>query len=53
MTLKRYNSFQNQNDKKATDSFAPRPLVFKLQQEVLKINDICVTYLVRFWLEPI
>ena len=26
------------------DSFAPRPLIFKLQQEVLKFNDICMSW---------
>ena len=36
LTLKRYNSFQNENNRKATHSFAPRRLIFKLQQEVLK-----------------
>ena len=41
--LKRHNSFQNQNNKKATRSFAPRPLIFKLQQEVLKFIGICVS----------
>ena len=30
--------------RKATHSFAPRPLIFKLQQEVLKFNDICVSW---------
>ena len=39
LTLKRHNSFQNQNNRKATHSFAPRPLIFKLQQEVL-FNEI-------------
>ena len=34
LTLKRHNSFQNQNNKKATASVASRPLIFKLQQEV-------------------
>ena len=34
LTLKRHNYFQNQNNKKATHSFAPRPLIFKLQQKV-------------------
>ena len=34
--------FQNQNNGKFTHSFAPRPLIFMLQQEVLKFNDICV-----------
>ena len=38
LTLKRHNSFQNENDRKATHSFAPRPMIFKLQQEVLKSN---------------
>ena len=44
LTLKRHNSFQNQNNRKATHSFAPRPLIFKLQQEVLKFNNICVSW---------
>ena len=35
---------QNYNNRKATHSFAPRPLIFKLQQEVLKFNDICVSW---------
>ena len=43
-TLKRHNFFQNKNNGKATHSFAPRPLIFKLQQEVLKFNDICVSW---------
>ena len=38
-----HNSFQNQSNKKPTHSFAPRPLTFKLQQEVLNFNDICVS----------
>ena len=42
LTLKRHNSFQNKNNRKATHSFAPRPLIFKLQQEVLKFSDICM-----------
>ena len=29
--------------RKATHSFAPRPLIFKFLQEVLKFNDICVS----------
>ena len=37
LTLKRHNS-----KLKAKHSFVPRPLIFKLQQEVLKFNDICV-----------
>ena len=40
LTLKRHNSFQNENNRKATQHFAPGPLLFKLQQEVLKFNDI-------------
>ena len=44
LILKRYNSFQNKNNRKATLSFAPRPLIFKLQQEVLKFNGICVSW---------
>ena len=42
LTLKRHNSCQNYN-RNATHSFAPRPLFFKLQQEVLNFNDICVS----------
>ena len=34
LTLKCHNSFQNKNHRKATQSFAPRPVIFKLQQEV-------------------
>ena len=37
LTLRRHNSFQNQNNRKATHGFAPTPLTFKLQQEVSKI----------------
>ena len=33
LTLKRHNCFQSKNYKKATQSFAPRPLIFKLQQK--------------------
>ena len=44
LPLKRQNSFQNYNDTKAPHNFAPRPLIFKLQQEVLKFNDICVSW---------
>ena len=40
LTLKRHNSFQNVNNRKVTHSFAPRPLIFKLQQEVLKFSNI-------------
>ena len=43
LTLK-HNYFQNENNRKATHSFAPRPLIFKLQQEVSKFNDICVSW---------
>ena len=34
LTLKRHNSFQNKEYRKATYSFAPRSLIFKLQQKV-------------------
>ena len=42
-TLKRHNSFQKYNNRKTMYAFVPRPLIFKLQQEVLKFNDICVS----------
>ena len=38
LTLERHNSFQNENNIKATHSFTSRPLI-KFQQEVLKFND--------------
>ena len=44
LTLKRRNSFLNKNERKATRSFVPRPLVFKLQEEVSKFKDICVSW---------
>ena len=44
LTLKRHNSFQNYNNRKTTYTFAPRLLIFKLHQEVLKFNDICVSW---------
>ena len=44
LTFKRHNSFQNKNNRKATHNFASRPLIFKLQQEVWKFNDICVSW---------
>ena len=44
LTLKCHNSFQNENNRKATHSFAPRPLSFKLQQELLKFNDMFVSW---------
>ena len=34
LTLKRHNSFKNRNNRKATHSFALRPLIFKLQQKL-------------------
>ena len=34
LTLKRHNSFHHKSNGKATHSFAPRLLIFKLQQEV-------------------
>ena len=42
LTLKLHNSFQNENNRKATHSFSPKPLIFKMQQENLKLSDICV-----------
>ena len=44
LILKRHNSFQNKNDRKATYSFAPRPVIFKLGQEVSKFNNICLSW---------
>ena len=44
LNLKRHNSFQNKNNRKTTHSFAPRPLIFKLQQEVSKFNYIFVIW---------
>ena len=44
LTLKRHSSFQTKNNRKATHSIAPRPLIFKLQQEVLKFKDIFVSW---------
>ena len=44
LTLKRHNSFQNENNRKATQGFALRPLIFKLQQDVLKLNHIFVSW---------
>ena len=38
LTLKRLNYFQSQNDRRVTDTVAPRTLIFKLQQEILKTN---------------
>ena len=44
LTSKHHNSIQNQNNRKVTQSFAPRALIFKLHQVVLKFNDICVSW---------
>ena len=44
LTLKRHNSFQNGNGRKSTLSFALRLLVLKFQQEVLKLNDIFMSW---------
>ena len=44
LTLKRHNSFQNKNNRKATPIFVPKPMMFKFQQEVLKFNDISVSW---------
>ena len=42
--LKHMVHLSNKNISKATNSFALRPLIFKLQQEVWKFNDICVSW---------
>ena len=34
LTLERHNLFQNKINRKATHSFAPRSLIFKLQTDV-------------------
>ena len=39
-----HNSSQNENSRKSTLSFAPSLLIFKLQQEVLKFNDIFMSW---------
>ena len=44
LSLKRHNYFQNKNNRKAKQNFAPRPLIFKLQQKVWKLNGICVSW---------
>ena len=44
LTLKRHSSFQNYNDRKPVNTFAPSPLIFKLQQEVLRFNNICMSW---------
>ena len=44
-TSQRHNFFQKKKkNTKATYSFAPRSLIFKLQQEVWKFNSICVSW---------
>ena len=43
LTLKRPNTFQNQDNRKVTHSFPPRPLIFKLKQRDLKFDDICMS----------
>ena len=42
LTLKRH-IFSKLKYKKVAHSFAPRPLILTLQQEVLKPNNICVS----------
>ena len=34
LALKGHSSFENKNNRKAIHSFAPRPLILKLQQKV-------------------
>ena len=43
LTLKGHNSFQNQNNRKAAYSLALRLLIFKSQEELLKLNDISLS----------
>ena len=38
------DSLNLKTHRKIAHSFAHRPLIFKLQQEVLKFNDICVSW---------
>ena len=47
LTLKRHDSFQNVNNRTDTHKFAPRPLIFKLQQIFFKFSDICLS-----WVSP-
>ena len=47
LTLERHNSFQDKDNRKAAHSFAPRPPIFKLQQEGLKFSDICMSWCSR------
>ena len=42
LTLKRHNFFQNKSNRKATYTFALKPLIFKLQQEFWKSHEICL-----------
>ena len=48
LPLKHHNSFQNENNKKATHNFAARPLIFKLPQEVLKFKTPAFLYLITY-----
>ena len=44
LNLKRHSSFQNWNNRNDTQIFASRPLIYKLQQEVLQLSDTCVSW---------
>ena len=44
LTSKCHNSFRNKNSRKEHTSFAPRPQIFKLQQEDWKFSDIRVSW---------
>ena len=44
LTLKRQHFFQNRNNRKVTHSFAPIGLIFNLQPEDIKFNDICLSW---------
>ena len=42
LSFKRHNSFPSESNGKVAHDCAPRILIFKLQQEVLKLNDLWV-----------
>ena len=44
LTLKHHNSFKNESNKKAANSFARRTLISKLHEEALQLNDIFVNW---------
>ena len=38
------NFFQNDDNRKTTYRFTPGAMIFQLQQESLKFNDLCVSW---------